>query len=655
MATAATIAARLILDSLDYKKGLESAEKLTSGFAGKVKDMGATLAKLGTVAAGVAAAGVAGVTAFLVDSAQAASEAEDIQSQLNAVLKSTGGIAGVTAEQVNTLAESLGGMTKFEDDAIVAGENILLTFTNIGKDVFPQATETMLDMSQALGQDLKSSAIQLGKALQDPEAGVTALSRVGVNFTDQQKEMIKAMVKAGKVADAQKFILKELQTEFGGSAKAAGQTFAGQLTILQNKLGNVKETIGTAVLPILTTLATMLISYLSNPAVIKWIEGFAEGIKTFGEYAAANIPLVIGYFEMAFTWLQQNQGVVVGILAALGAAIVALVYTVVIPAALAAISSMAPILLIMALIGAAAYLVYTAWTENWGGIQEKTAALWAAIEPVFQQIVTWFQQNIPIAIEAVVRFWNEVLYPGIRSAMTAIIEIVSTVLTAVADWWSKNGEQVLATAKMVWSAIWSVISLYLANVQTLFEAFSAAFNGDWYTFGAKLREIWDRSWKFIEEVVLNTYAWINSIDWGEVGRNIISGIVNGLRSAAGWLEDAARDAANAALEAAKGFLGIRSPSKVFAGVGRNMMLGWGEGIKQLSNIPVEMVADVSAGTLNTTAMVTSAPLEPMGGSITNDQSDTEIISLLRQIASNKGIDEAKLGRIFRDSVLQVIK
>jgi len=130
-------------------------------------------------------------------------EAEKIQAALNAVLLSTKGASGMTAESVNDLATALQNVTMFEDDAIVEGENMLLTFTGIGKDVFPDATEAMLDMSQALGQDMKGSAIQLGKALNDPIAGATALRKVGVALTDAQEEQIKAFVASGDVMSAQ--------------------------------------------------------------------------------------------------------------------------------------------------------------------------------------------------------------------------------------------------------------------------------------------------------------------------------------------------------------------------------------------------------------------------------------------------------------------
>lgn len=175
----------------------------------------------------------------------AAEESRKVMAQTEAVLKSTGGAAGVTSQEVSDLALQMSRLTNFDDEAVQSAENLLLTFTKIGKDIFPQATETVLDMSTALGQDLNSSAIQLGKALQDPINGVTALRRVGVNFTEQQKEQIKTLVESGRRLDAQKIILKELATEFGGSARAA-QSGTDKL---KNSISNLAESIGTKLNP----------------------------------------------------------------------------------------------------------------------------------------------------------------------------------------------------------------------------------------------------------------------------------------------------------------------------------------------------------------------------------------------------------------------
>lgn len=234
----------------------DRASATLNNFGKKVGKFGA-LAKVGLLAAAGAA------TAFGVASVKSFTESEDSIAQLNAVLKSTKGVAGVTAKSAVNLADSLQKVTRYSDETILGGENLLLTFTKIGKDIFPQATEVMLDMSTALGQDLKSSAIQLGKALQDPERGITALRRVGVNFNSQQTEMVKKLVETGRQAEAQKYILKELQTEFGGSAKAAGETFGGKLTILKNLFDELMEKVGGFIAKALTPLVNGLSALLS--------------------------------------------------------------------------------------------------------------------------------------------------------------------------------------------------------------------------------------------------------------------------------------------------------------------------------------------------------------------------------------------------------
>jgi len=190
-------------------------------------------------AIGVGLVGAFGGLAFAMkNSIDKFNEQIAAEAQLNSVLKSTKNAAGLTAKEVKKMARELQKVTTFGDEAVLTAQNLLLTFTNIGKETFPEATQIVLDMSVALGQDLKSSAVQVGKALQDPILGVTALRRVGVNFTEQQQEMIKTMVATGKTMEAQKFILKELDTEFGGSAKEQAETFAGRIKHLKNAFGD---------------------------------------------------------------------------------------------------------------------------------------------------------------------------------------------------------------------------------------------------------------------------------------------------------------------------------------------------------------------------------------------------------------------------------
>lgn len=253
----------------------------------------------------MAAAGAA-VAAFGALSVREFMASEDAAMQLNAVLKSTGGVAGVTAEKANDLASSLQKVTKFSDEAILGGENLLLTFTNIGQDIFPQATEVMLDMSQALGQDVKSSAIQLGKALQDPILGVTALRRVGVNFSEAQQDVIKNLVETGRAGEAQAMILKELQTEFGGSAKAAGQTLGGQLEILKNKFSDVMETIGGGIATVIRPAVIAFSDWLDK---IGGGQGIMDGFGRVITFVKDQIMIFINNTGGMSAWIERMNAV----------------------------------------------------------------------------------------------------------------------------------------------------------------------------------------------------------------------------------------------------------------------------------------------------------------------------------------------------------
>ena len=201
--------------------------------------------------------GPAAIIGALKGSIDAAMEAQRVMTQTEAVIKSTGGAAGLTAEEIEKLAGAESRLTSIDDEVIQSGQNMLLTFTNIGGEVFPRATRAMQDMAVAFAQgdtsaiDLQGTAIQLGKALQDPERGLLALRRVGVNFTESQKDTIKQMMAMNDIAGAQALILAELEKEFGGSAEAAGTNLAGKLQKAQNAIENLGEAIGNKLIPFL--------------------------------------------------------------------------------------------------------------------------------------------------------------------------------------------------------------------------------------------------------------------------------------------------------------------------------------------------------------------------------------------------------------------
>ena len=224
------------------------------------RDLGKVDKGLGRLAksAGIAAAGFFGAR-MLLDGFRSMINATKqqvlVEAQLNAVLKSTAGVAGLTAKELTNMASALQKQTRFGDEAIIKAQSLMLTFTKVGKDVFPDAIETVLNMSEAMGQDLQQGVIQVGKALNDPILGVTALRRVGVQLSKQQEDLVRKFTETGDIASAQKIILGELETQFGGVAKAAGETLGGSLDQMSNAVGDAGESIGQALSPAIVGVA----------------------------------------------------------------------------------------------------------------------------------------------------------------------------------------------------------------------------------------------------------------------------------------------------------------------------------------------------------------------------------------------------------------
>lgn len=236
-------------------------------------------------------------------------------AQLGAVLKSTSGAAGKTMADLERMGDALQKTTIYGDEATHSAQALLLTFTNIKGGVFDQATRTVLDMSTALGQDLKQGAIQVGKALQDPILGVTALRRVGVNFTEAQKEVIKNLVETGRAAEAQQLILKELQVEFGGSAEAARKTLGGAIQFLKNQLSDFFEITPQGSTGFVDAINAMgeAVGWVREHAIVPFFGGI--------QILAAEAAVKIGEIELAISRVGDTAkgGALAGIAAAAGA------------------------------------------------------------------------------------------------------------------------------------------------------------------------------------------------------------------------------------------------------------------------------------------------------------------------------------------------
>jgi len=221
-----------------------------------------------------------------------------VQNQTNAVIESTGGVAGVTGDTVRRLSNDLESLTTADDKAIQAGANVILRYTRIGKEVFPRATKAATDMAIALaGGDVEAAnfagAAQLvGRALDDPVKGMARLRRQGVTFTKEQEKQVTTLVKAGRAQEAQIVILRELEKRYGKAGEAAGKGPGAAWRRLQDTGEELSQALARGVLPALVKVSEWVNTKLADPRVTAELESIGEALGTMVEKGLAFVDKV---------------------------------------------------------------------------------------------------------------------------------------------------------------------------------------------------------------------------------------------------------------------------------------------------------------------------------------------------------------------------
>jgi hypothetical protein len=264
----------------DFKALQGAGNKATYGL--RTLDKAATNMAVGLAKVAAAGAAVAGAIGYKL--AAAAYESQKVMAQTEAIVKSTGGAAGVTAKQVAALSEQLSMQIGVDDELIQKSANLLLTFKQVqnqvgeGNQIFNRAVTAAQDLGNVFGS-ADAAAMQLGKALSDPEKGITALRRAGINFTESQKEQIKTLVASGNTLEAQKLILAEVESQVGGTAAASATAFDR----MRVAVGNVAERFGALLIPYIERFANFVIDsvvpYMNRLADVIGEDGLGAGIK----------------------------------------------------------------------------------------------------------------------------------------------------------------------------------------------------------------------------------------------------------------------------------------------------------------------------------------------------------------------------------------
>jgi hypothetical protein len=531
-----------VQDAVD--KTADSVGKSTSGF----DKFSAGLDKAGGAMVGAGKKMSVGLTlpivAMGVSAVNALNQIEVLSAQTETVIKSTGGAAKVTREQVEGYANTLEKMTGAEAEAIQTGQNMLLTFTNIrneqgkGNDIFDQSTKIMLDMATAMNggvvpsaEALKAQSIQLGKALNDPMKGLTALSKVGVSFTDDQKKQIKTMQEAGDTMGAQKIILAELNKEFGGSAESFGNTTAGKVAKLKNQFGEITENLVVGLMPALNNIAAE-VEKLMNKFQALTPEQQAMIAKIVGIIAVAGPALIIfgkiaqGLTSVVKAAVMFGKGIATMsslVVKGFGAIRVAMTF-------LAAHPVMLILIAVIAVIAGLAYLIIT----NWETVKSWFNTFWQAIQTGAQAFADFFVGIWNWLKEAVTAVWE-----GIKTAVGVAFEFIKGIVMFYINAYVTAFKLILAGAQLVWNGI-KVAAEFIFNViktiiTTYINAYIAIFNwiknaavAVWNAIGNGLKFVWNNIISPVVNFIKNAFQNV---------ANAISGVFN-------WVVNTARNSFN---------------------------------------------------------------------------------------------------------------
>jgi hypothetical protein len=241
--------------------------------------------KIGAVSKALAPAAQIGLVALgglAVGAVRAAEEAQVANNRLDSVATSMGLFGTntkVVTDRLKAFADETMKKIAVDDELVKSTQAQLLTFKDLAitagtaGGAFDRATIAAFDMAAVFGGTGEDNAVRLGKALQDPIAGVSSLRKVGVQLSDQQEAMIKSFVDAGDAASAQNIILNELETQVGGAAEATA-TDSAKMGLA---FGEMAEAIGTGLLPIIEFLTPLIVDFFdyiaANSGVITVLAG----------------------------------------------------------------------------------------------------------------------------------------------------------------------------------------------------------------------------------------------------------------------------------------------------------------------------------------------------------------------------------------------
>jgi hypothetical protein len=287
MSSILNLGAKLVADANQYISDMQKAGQATDGTQSSIQGLGAQ-AVGATAGIAVLTKAAQEVGKYLIAAEQAADAFNMTQAKQDAILKATGGDAGVTANELKQLTDELSREDGVTKEVVMDSESMMLTFTNISDNVFPRAVKDAFDLQTVFGS-VESATKALGLALNDPTNGLTALSRVGIRFDADQKTQIDNFVAENNLAAAQGIILDIVEKKFGGTAQAMEKASDGS-DRLKVSSDNLSVSIGETLTPPLKTLNDFLASLLDKYASdIQFFKDLADATNEVAKAEGLNV------------------------------------------------------------------------------------------------------------------------------------------------------------------------------------------------------------------------------------------------------------------------------------------------------------------------------------------------------------------------------
>jgi phage-related protein len=220
----------------------------------------------------------------------------------------------------------------------------------------------------------------------------------------------------------------------------------------------------------------------------------AGEVENLVQVISDGIPVALDWIKSAWNYLQENESVVVGIFAAIAAVVLA----VVVPALATLIATMAPVILVMAAVGGAAYLLHKAWTSNWGGIRDTLTNFWNNTgQPIFETVKTWLITNLPVAIQTLTDFWNDVLLPALIGIWNFLTVDMMPIWLALAELLKVTVGKAIEVLTALWNdALLPAIKDVWAFIQDKLIPKIEAMTSSW----GSAKDIIEKVAKFINDV-----------------------------------------------------------------------------------------------------------------------------------------------------------